>query len=117
MVWPLEHLDIGEAFNQQYRWEGLARDFSQANLDRGEVAGLMAFAQSYMRGWFTDNNGDLALAFTIAAVNCSSFETISLHSFLNSRVEHLANSDDPADLERLQFALAEADRLGSLCIP
>jgi len=113
--WPLELLNAGEAFDQQFRWEGLARNFSQANLDRGEVAGLMAFSQSYQSGSFTERNGELALAFTIAALNCG-FETTSSRNFLTRRIDQLSNSDDPADLQRLQFALAEADYLGRLCI-
>ena len=113
--WPLEALNAGEAFDQQYRWEGLARDFSQANLDVGEVAGLMAFAQSYMNGWFTKRDNDLALAFSVAALNCG-FETGSSRNFLTNRIERLTNSDDPVDMQRLQFALAEADHLGWFCI-
>ena len=113
--WPLDQLDVGEAFDQQYRWEGLARDFSQANLDRGEAAGLMAFSQSYQNGWFTQRNGDLALAFAIAALNCG-FETTSTRKFLTNRIEHLSNAEDPADLQRLQFALQEAEHLGRFCV-
>ncbi len=112
--WPLDQLDTGEAFDQQFRWEGLARDFSQANMDRGEVAGLMAFAQSYMNGWFTARNGDLALAFSIAALNCG-FETGSSRNFIGNRIDHLTTSEDPADQQRLQFALLEAERLALLC--
>jgi hypothetical protein len=114
--WPLDQLDTGKAFDQQYRWEELARGFSRSNMDRGEVAGLMAFAQSYMNGWFTVRNGDLALAFSIAALNCG-FETSSSRNFLSNRVEHLAASEDPADQQRLLFALTESERLGSLCSP
>lgn len=113
--WPLEALNAGGAFDQQYHWEGLAREFSQANLDSGEVAGLMAFAQSYMNGWFTKRDNDLALAFSIAALNCG-FETGSSRNFMTGRIERLANSDDPVDVQRLQFALAEADHLGWFCI-
>jgi hypothetical protein len=113
--WPLDQLDIGEAFEMQFRWEGLARDFSRANLDRGEVAGLMAFAQSYQNGWFTERNGDLALAFSIAAMNCG-FETNSSRNFISNRIDQLTSSEDPADQQRLQFALVEAERLGSSCI-
>ena len=112
--WPLDQLDTGEAFDQQFRWEGLARDFSQANMDRGEVAGLMAFAQSYMNGWFTARNGDLALAFSIAALNCG-FETNSSRNFIGNKIDHLTTSEDPADQQRLQFALLEAERLALLC--
>jgi hypothetical protein len=113
-VWPPDALDVGEAFEQQYGWEGLARDFSQANLDAGEVAGLMAIAQSYRRGLFTSKNDDLALAFTLASFNCG-FEPVSLGKFLDDRINHLAASDDPADQRRLQFVLVEADRLGLYC--
>ena len=113
--WPLESLNAGEAFDQQFRWEGLARDFSQANLDSGEVAGLMAFAQSYMNGWFTKRDNDLALAFSVAALNCG-FETGSSRNFLTNRIERLSKSDDPIDVQRLQFALTEAGHLGWFCI-
>jgi hypothetical protein len=113
-TWPLEKLDFGSAFDQQYHWERNARDFSQANLDRGELAGLIAFAQSYQYGWFTPRNGDLALAFTMAAFNCG-FENDSMRNFLLNRINQLTSSDDPADLQRLEFALLEAQSLGSIC--
>ena len=112
--WPLDILDVGEAFEQQFRWEELARDFSQANLDRGEAAGLMAFSQSYQNGWFTQRNGELALAFAIAALNCG-FETTTTSNFLSKRINQLANSEDPADRQRLDFAMAESEQLGQYC--
>jgi hypothetical protein len=114
-TWPLEQLDVGMAFEQQFRWEGLARDFSQANLDKGEVAGLIAFAQTYMNGWFTERNSELALAFAIAATNCNA-EAIAFVGFLTNRIDGLASSDDPVDQQRLQFALLESERLGEVCI-
>jgi len=113
-TWPLEQLDVGEAFEQQFRWEGLARDFSQANLEKGEVAGLIAFSQTYMYGWFTERNGELALAFGIAATTCN-LEALSFLGFLTRRIDQLTNSDDPADQQRLQFALVEAERLSGIC--
>ena len=36
--------------------------------------------------------------------------------FLTDWIERLANSDDPNDVQRLQFALTEADHLGGFCI-
>ena len=68
-VWPPGELDLGEAFVQQYHWEGLAREFSEANLESGEVAGLMAFGDSYRGGWFTSKNDDLAMAFTLSLIH------------------------------------------------
>ena len=114
-VWPPGELDLGEAFVQQYRWEGLAREFSEANLESGEVAGLMAFGDSYRGGWFTSKNDDLAMAFTLAAFQCG-FEPVSLGKYLDARINRLMASDDPADQQRLQFILVEAERLGLLCV-
>ena len=115
-TWPEELLNAGEAFDMQYRWEDRAREFSLANMESGEVAGLMAFGQSYMSGWFTSRNGDLALAFGVAALNCD-FQTISVRSYLESSIDRLTSSEDPADRQRLQFILDESDRLGRFCAP
>ncbi len=113
-TWPEDLLDAGQAFDQQYRWESLAREFSRANLDSGQVAGMMAFAQSYLSGWFTARNHDLALAFGVAALNCG-FETVSVRSFMASSIERLTASENPEAQQRLQFILSEADQIGHGC--
>jgi hypothetical protein len=113
-TWPQEMLDTGDAFGQQFRWEALAREFSMANMDQGEVAGLLAFGHSYLGGYFTARDRNLALAFAVASLNCG-FETISTRSFLASSIEQLTRSEDPQDQQRLQFVLAESDRLSSHC--
>ncbi len=113
-TWPVEVLDGGEAFESQFRWEELAREFSRANMEMGEAAGLLAFGQSYMSGWFTARNGDLALSFGVAALNCG-FETISIRSYLASSIERLTSSQNPADLQRLQFIIDESDHLSRFC--
>lgn len=113
-TWPEELLEAGEAFARQFRWEDRAREFSLANLEAGEVAGMMAFGQSYLSGWFTNRDPNLALAFGVAALNCG-FETLSIRSFLASSIDRLTGSDDPADRQRLAFIIAEADNLSQGC--
>jgi hypothetical protein len=113
-TWPVEQLDAGEAFDQLFHWEELSREFSLANLHSGYVAGLMALGHSYLSGYFTRRDPNLALAFGVAALNCG-FETISVRSYLAGSIDHLMNSEDPADQLRLQFVLTESDRLGQYC--
>jgi hypothetical protein len=114
-TWPEEQLEAGEAFDQQFRWEDLAREFSLANMNAGEVAGLMAFGHSYLGGSFTSRDANLALAFGVAALNCG-FETVSVRSYLASSIEKLTSSEDPADQLRFQFVLTESDRLTQFCL-
>jgi hypothetical protein len=113
-VWPPETLDIGGAFEQQYHWEDLAREFSRLNLETGEVAGPLAFAESYRRGLFTAESDNLALAFTFAAFKCG-FDAATMGGFLEERINRLSASDDPADQQRLQAVLLEADQLSAYC--
>ena len=115
-LWPEENLTAEEAFERQFRWEQTARDFSLANLEQGEVAGLMAFGQSYLQGLFTARNPTLALAFALAAVQCG-FEDVSSRSFLSERIDRLTASEDPADQERLRFVITMADSWTPLCKP
>jgi len=47
-IWPPEYLNYANAFLLQQEWESKAREYSMLNLEAGEVAGLLAFGNSYL---------------------------------------------------------------------
>ena len=70
-TWPPDYIGRTDAFLIQYEWAAKAREFSFLNLDQGEVAGLLAFGQSFSRfGSFTTFDRYLGYAFYKAAIDC-----------------------------------------------
>jgi hypothetical protein len=51
-------------------WQIDALEFSQANLEAGEIAGLLAFGFSYEQAIFTGGSQALSIAFLRAAQQC-----------------------------------------------
>lgn len=69
IVKPLDDLKPG-ALERNASWHANAIDFSNANLNEGEPAGLVAFGESYVFGKFTGSNHFLGLAALRAALHC-----------------------------------------------
>ena len=64
---PSMTIDSG-VFERTTRWHLNATDFSYANLEEGELAGMIAIGESYIYGGFTSHNLRLGL-FTLRAAS------------------------------------------------
>lgn len=70
-MWPPRVFGQPDAFFVHQAWAENAMNFSLANLADGELAGMLAFGQSYMgSSSFTNRDLYLGYAFLIAAVDC-----------------------------------------------
>lgn len=66
---PLERFKPG-VFEDSLNWQLSALDFSYQNMMEGEAAGLLAFAESYMGGKFTNSDSFLAMSMLKAILIC-----------------------------------------------
>ena len=66
---PLENYQSG-TFENSLNWQLNALDFSYQNLMEGKIAGLLAFAESYMGGKFTRSDSFLTMSLLEAVLMC-----------------------------------------------
>jgi len=93
-------------------WQLNALQFTYANLDEREAAGLLAFGQSYSRGLFTPSVLSLALALQKAALDCG-IEASNVQSFVS---EMLSDSSLRfRDGSTMHDVLVMADHLADRC--
>jgi hypothetical protein len=112
-MWPPLTKGRPDGFFVHQDWSEKALAFSLANFAEGEVAGLMAFANAYEKPeTFTTSDGDMAMAFKIAAQSCGLDAPLLLAS-----VEHfLSDENHPPFREDTRPAvLAMAEGLKGFC--
>jgi len=112
-VWPPDKLDSPDQFMLEQEWEVKAQEYSFLNYEQGEVAGLLAFAESYMTsGLFTRHNNRLGLALYKAAYDCGftggTAKTVA-EDILKSKILQ------PAVAGRLPQILVMAENLSVYC--
>ena len=69
-TWPPEDHLHDSYLEDVYEWQLKALEYSHTNLEEGEVAGLLAFGQSYDYRLFTRYNEYMYLVFFHAALEC-----------------------------------------------
>jgi hypothetical protein len=85
-----------DALERRMRWQMNAVEFSYANLEEGELAGLLAFSQSYSEAIFTGTDLGLSFSMAKAALECG-FESEAI----SWRMEHLRSRPDSDLLWRI----------------
>lgn len=70
-VWPPDYLGKSDGFLIQHEWVTKAREYSFLNLEQGEIAGLVAFAEAYSSGrLFANRDSNISFALMKAAIEC-----------------------------------------------
>lgn len=90
-IWKPEVVLDREALEKTLNWQVNAIEFSYANLVDGEVAGVLAFGQSYLDVIFTSQDIVLGLTLLQASLDCG-FESEDIQSTVSRMVE--ANPND-----------------------
>ena len=112
-VWPPDQLDSPDQFMLEQEWEIKAQEYSFLNYEQGEVAGLLAFAESYLTtGLFTRYNRFLGLALFRAAYDCGftggNAKLVADESLKSERLQ-------PLVADRAPQILAMAENLSGHC--
>jgi hypothetical protein len=116
-TWVPEWKLDSDSFSQFTEYQSNALEYSIANLEEGEVAGLVAFGLSYWGLHFTPTFPDLGTAFLKAALDCGLQSGI-----IENRVYHRAG-DGTVDTSNLrnwyggdpEAVLMQAEELSKIC--
>ena len=96
-IWPIEPLEMTRGFLVHQEWAAKAAEFSFLNLEEGEIAGQLAFGQSYFSGrLFTSQNIYVSYALFTSAVSCGFREAgleMIVNNYFNSE-QNKYNSDN-----------------------